>query len=58
MTHAHESLRDRLLSMTQDEIVAFWKAEQERKRAAGEAYHTVLYAAVTGRNADTVVARA
>jgi hypothetical protein len=43
--------------MTQEQIREFWKAEQVRKRAAGEQYHTVLYAEAVGPRENEVVAQ-
>lgn len=52
-----KTLAAKLRSMTPDQVREFWKVEQARKREAGEAYHTVLYAAATGPDQDKVVAR-
>lgn len=57
MYQGNRALRDKLLAMTPDEIRAYWTQGQERKRDAGEAYHTTLYAAATGPNAGRVVAQ-
>lgn len=57
MYQGNRELRDRLLSMTPAEIRAYWAEEQRRKREAGQAHHTTLYAAATGPDADKIVAR-
>jgi hypothetical protein len=53
----NKALANLLRSMTPEQIREYWKAEQARKRDAGEAHYTVLYAEAAGPNENVVVAR-
>jgi hypothetical protein len=55
--NGNPALAKMLRTMTQEQIREFWKAEQIRKRAAGEQYHTVLYAEAVGPRENEVVAQ-
>lgn len=56
METGNKALAEKLRNMTTEQIRDFWKAEQIRKREAGEAYHTALYAAAVGPDSHKVVA--
>lgn len=56
MYKGDKSLADMLRAMTPAERIEFWRQEQVRKRAAGEAYHTTLYAEAAGPRENEIIA--